>query len=163
MSVRLVEKEKKGSRRSRLRCRDIMTSNVIAANQTMNLREVAALMRDGDIGSLPVIDENKKLVGILTDRDIVIRGVAAGKVSSETTASEVMTTEIHTAQPETPVFQVIRLMGDKQVRRVPIVDENGILQGILAIADIALELEDEREIAEALEDISSGSAFWKKN
>ena len=54
------------------------------------------------------------------------------------------------------------MMGDKQVRRIPVVDENGVLAGIIAMADIALEMEDEREIAEALEEISSGSVFWNK-
>ena len=156
------KREKRVAVRSRLRCRDIMTRNVITTNEKMSLREVAALMRDGDMGALPVVDENNKLVGILTDRDIVVRAVAAGKTVRETTVADVMTAALFTAQPETPVFQAIRLMGDKQVRRVPITDENGILQGILSMADIALEMEDEREIAEALEDISSGSAFWNK-
>ena len=73
-----------------------------------------------------------------------------------------MTTEIFSVSPDDFVFEAIRLMGDKQVRRVPVVDESGSLAGIISMADIALEIEDEREIAEALEEISSGSAFWSK-
>ncbi len=59
-------------------------------------------------------------------------------------------------------FEAVRTMGDKQVRRVPIVDETGVLQGIVSMADVALEMEDEKEIAETLEEISSGAAFWNK-
>ncbi|MBL8186087.1 MAG: CBS domain-containing protein, partial [Blastocatellia bacterium] len=61
------------------------------------------------------------------------------------------------------VFEAIRLMGDKQVRRIPVVNEDGSLAGIIAMADIALGMEDEREIAETLEEISSGVAFWSKD
>jgi CBS domain-containing protein len=156
-------KDRENKRRSRLRCREIMTRKVTTARQEMSLQDLAVLMRDGDMGALPVVDEANKLVGIVTDRDIVVRAIADGKDCAAATAGEVMTKDLFTAKPEDFVFQAIRLMGDKQVRRIPIVDENGILQGILAMADIALEVEDEREIAETLEDISSGAAFWNKN
>jgi CBS domain-containing protein len=73
-----------------------------------------------------------------------------------------MTAEIFSVGPDDFVFEAIRLMGEKQVRRVPVVKSDGALAGIIAMADIALETEDEREIAEALEEISSGSAFWNK-
>ncbi len=146
----------------RLRCRDIMTRSVTAAAPEMPLREVAALMREGDMGALPVVKDNK-LLGIITDRDIVVRAVAEGKDANTTTAAEVMTAEVFSARPDTFMFEVIRLMGDKQVRRVPVIGEAGELCGMIAMADIALEMEDEREIAETLEDISSGAAFWRKN
>ncbi|MEK7855512.1 MAG: CBS domain-containing protein, partial [Acidobacteriota bacterium] len=77
--------------------------------------------------------------------------------------AEAMTTDIFSVKPDDFAFEAIRLMGDKQVRRVPVVDNDGTLVGIIAMADIALEMEDEKEIAETLEEISSGSAFWKKN
>jgi CBS domain-containing protein len=126
----------------------------------MPLREVAALMRDGDMGSVPVVDGGK-LVGIVTDRDIVVRSIADGK-DADSAVAYAMTTEIFSVRPDDFVFEAIRLMGDKQVRRIPVVDDSGTLAGIIAIADIALEMEDEREIAETLEEISSGSAFWSK-
>ena len=153
------ETQKSGSRR---RCRDIMTRNPTTAGREMNLQQVATLLRDGDMGVLPVTDASNRLVGIVTDRDIVVRAIADGK-GLETTVGDVMTTELFTVQPDDFVFQAIRLMGDKQIRRVPVVAEGATLQGILSLADIALEMEDEREIAEALEDISSGSAFWRKS
>lgn len=141
-------------------CQEIMTRSVTTAARETTLREAAALMRDGDMGSLPVV-EDKKLVGILTDRDIVIRAVATGRdVSSK--VGDVMTTEIFSIKERDFVFEAIRLMGDKQVRRVPVINESNELVGIIAMADVALETEDEREIAETLEEISSGAGFWKK-
>ena len=146
---------------ARRRCREIMTGNVTTATREMSLREVAILMRDGDMGSVPVT-ENKKLVGIVTDRDIVVRAVAEGKDAAMAKVSDVMTAEVFSVKAEDFVFEAIRLMGDRQVRRVPVTNESGELVGIIAMADVALETEDEREIAETLEEISSGAGFWKK-
>lgn len=153
--------EKKFSENARRRCREIMTSNVKTARREMTLQEVARLMREGDMGVLPVV-ENEKLIGIVTDRDIVVRAIAEGR-DAQTKVGDVMTTEIFSAREEDFAFEAIRLMGDKQVRRIPVVNEAGELAGIIAMADVALEMEDEREIAETLEEISSGAGFWKKN
>ena len=152
--------EQKFSENARRRCREIMTSSVRTANREMSLAEVARLMRDGEMGALPVV-EGERLVGIVTDRDIVVRAIADGKDFS-TPIGDVMTTEIYSVKPDDFVFEAIRLMGDKQVRRVPIINDTGALVGIIAMADVALETEDEREIAETLEEISSGAAFWRK-
>lgn len=148
------------SKRARRRCHEIMASNVTTATREMTLQQVAVLMREGDMGAIPVV-ENRKLVGIVTDRDIVVRSIAEGR-DSAAAIGDAMTTEIFSVRPDDFVFEAIRLMGDKQIRRVPVVDENGELAGIIAMADIALEMEDEREIAETLEEISSGSSFWSK-
>ncbi len=153
--------ETKFSENARRRCREIMTANVQTATRAMTLREVARLMRDGDMGAMPVV-ENGKLVGIVTDRDIVVRAIAEGK-NADAPVGDVMTTEIFSVKPDDFVFEAIRLMGDKQIRRIPVTSETGELAGIIAMADIALEMEDEREIAETLEEISSGASFWKKN
>ena len=151
------------AKKSRLRCREIMTKNPKTANREMTLQEVAGLMKDGDFGVLPIVTrENNKLVGILTDRDIVVRAVAEGKNNSETKVGEIMSDRLFTAKPDDFVFEAVRTMGERQVRRILIVDEESILQGIIAMADIALEMEDQREIAETLEDISSGKGFWSK-
>jgi CBS domain-containing protein len=153
--------EKTFSENARRKCREIMTQNVRAASRETTLRETAVLMRDGDCGAMPVVEAGK-LVGIVTDRDIVVRGIAEGK-DAATKIGDVMTTEIYSVKPDDFVFEAIRLMGDRQVRRVPVVNEMGELAGIIAMADIALEMEDEREIAATLEEISSGAGFWKKN
>jgi CBS domain-containing protein len=158
-----IHTSSQGAKGERRRCDEIMTRNVITANPAMTLQQVAASMREGDMGVVPVVDETGKLVGVVTDRDIVIRAVADGLDLNTTAVATVMTTKIYAAHPHDFVFEAIRLMREKQVRRVPVIDENGKLEGILAMADIALEMEDEREIAETLEDISSGSAFWRKN
>ncbi|HEX8145129.1 MAG TPA: CBS domain-containing protein [Pyrinomonadaceae bacterium] len=176
----------RGRSRSRLRCRDIMTRDVTVATRDTALREVAAMMREEDTGVIPVVDRedapalagdanladapkinnrtrgNGKLVGLITDRDIVIRAVAEGKDATTTRAEEVMTSDIHTAHPNDRVIDVIRKMGDKQVRRIPVVGENGQLRGIISMADIALETEADEELADALEEISSGASFWGK-
>jgi len=73
-----------------------------------------------------------------------------------------MTTEIFSVGPDDFTFEAVRLMGDKQVRRIPVISEDGKLAGIISMADVALDTEDELEIAETLEEISSGSAFWSK-
>lgn len=138
-----------------------MTKSVRTATPEMSLRDVAILMRDGDMGAVPVVEDGK-LIGIVTDRDIVVRVVAEGK-DAATPIRDAMTTELFTVTPDDFVFEAIRLMGDKQVRRVPVINESGELAGIIAMADVALETEDEREIAETLEEISSGSSFWSKN
>jgi len=153
--------EKTFSENVRKKCSEIMTRNVKTVNRGTNLRDVAVLMRDGDMGAMPVVEDGK-LVGIVTDRDIVVRAIADGKDAS-TAIGEVMTAEVFAVRENDFAFEAIRLMGDKQVRRVPIVNDAGELVGIIAMADVALETEDEREIAETLEEISSGSAFWNKN
>ncbi len=150
--------ENKFSENARRRCREIMTGNVQTVSRTMSLQETARLMRDGDMGAMPVV-EGEKLVGIVTDRDIVVRAIAEGK-SADAQIGDVMTTEIFSVKPDDFVFEAIRLMGDKQVRRIPVITESGELAGIIAMADIALEMEDQREIAETLEEISSGAGYW---
>ena len=153
--------ETESSAISRMRCRDIMTTNVRTASPGMTLQEVAVMMRDGDMGAVPVVD-NGKLTGIVTDRDIVVRCIAEGMEASATVA-DAMTNELFTVSPDDFVFEAIRLMGDKQVRRMPVVGPDGELAGIIAMADVALETEDELEIAETLEEISTGAGFWKKS
>lgn len=153
--------EQNFSENARKKCREIMTRNVKTADRETDLQTVAALMRDGDMGAVPVV-ENGKLVGIVTDRDIVVRAVATGKDVS-TAIGDVMTAEIFAVKENDFVFEAIRLMGDKQIRRIPVINESKELVGIISMADVALETEDELEIAEALEEISSGSGFWNKN
>ncbi len=171
--------ERRGPSRSHVRCRDIMTRDVTVATRDTTIEEVARMMRDEDTGVIPVVDpvateapeatadrregrNHGKLVGLITDRDIVIRAIAEGKDPRTTRAEEIMTTDIYTAQPNDRVVEVIRTMGDKQVRRIPVVDREGNLRGIISMADVALETEEDRELAHALEEISSGKSFWSR-
>lgn len=146
---------------SRIRCGEIMSRNVKTASISTSLREVGTIMRDGDLGAVPVVDGGK-LIGIVTDRDIVVRAIAEGKDAS-TAVGEAMTTELFTVKTDDFVFEAVRMMGDKQIRRIPVVGADGELAGIISMADIALETEDELEIAGTLEEISSGAGFWKKS
>ena len=179
---------RRGDGRSRVRCRDIMTKDVVVATRDTTVQQVAAMMRDEDTGVIPVVERRDantasttatdadqeetnrgngrssygKLIGLITDRDIVIRAIAEGKDATLARAEEVMTTDIHSAQPNDRVVDAIRKMGDKQVRRIPVVDGGGNLRGIISMADVALETEEDRELADALEEISSGASFWSK-
>ncbi len=174
--------------RSHLRCRDIMTREVTVATRATTLQQVAAMMRDEDTGIIPVVEpapdavvadqdsaqterdkrrgnrstDNGKLVGLITDRDIVVRALAEGRDARIVRAEEIMTADVHSARPNDRVIDAIRKMGDKQVRRIPVVDEVGNLRGIISMADVALETEEDRELADALEEISSGASFWSK-
>lgn len=152
--------DKNISAKMRQRSREIMTRQVTTVTAQTMVEEAAVLMRDGDVGSLPVV-EDKKLVGILTDRDIAVRVIAEGRDGS-TLVGDVMTTEVFSVRENDFAFEAIRLMGDRQVRRIPVTNEANELVGIIAMADVALETEDQREIAETLEEISSGAGFWKK-
>ena len=148
--------------KKRIKCRDIMSENVTSASPSTNLCDVAQMLKTEDVGILPIIDENRLLLGLITDRDIVVRAVAEGLDVSNTRVEEVMTTETFNVGPDDFAFQAVRTMADKKVRRVPIVDKEGLLVGIVSIADIALEMEDEKEVAETIEEISSGKGFWSK-
>ena len=153
--------EATSTEKSRLKCSEIMTTNVQTASRNKSLKEAGVMMRDGDMGAVPVVDDGR-LVGIVTDRDIVVRGVAEGK-TGDSTLSDVMTTDLVTVSPDSFVVDAIRIMGDKQIRRIPVADADGKLAGIISMADVALQTEDEREIAEAIEEISSGPGFWGKS
>ena len=153
--------EKTFSENARRLCREIMTRSVKTAARDTTLRETALMMRAEDVGAIPVVEDGK-LVGIVTDRDIVVRAIAEGK-NPETSIGDVITSEVFSVREDDFVFTAIRLMGDKQIRRIPVVNDAGELAGIIAMADVALETEDEREIAETLEDISSGAGFWKRS
>lgn len=141
-----------------LRCGDIMTKDVTTCELNTPLRQVADKMEDEDVGSIPVV-ENDRLVGIVTDRDIVCRILATGRDTKTATAADAMSQDIVTASREDSVIDAIHKMGENQIRRLPVVDQNYRLRGIIAMADIALEAERDRDLAEALEQISEPTPF----
>ena len=140
------------------RVRDIMTRDPQCVTQNEMLGRVAKMMRDGDCGAIPVIagDNDKKIIGMITDRDIVIRVVADGKNPGDVPVQTAMTKEIYSVKEDDSVEKVFKVMSDRQVRRVPVVDQNGQLVGIVAQADIATESEDTRKVARTVEEISEG-------
>jgi CBS domain-containing protein len=142
-----------GRGRSELRCSEIMTKNVTTCGPDSVIRDVADLMEDENVGSIPVV-ENGRLIGIVTDRDIVCRVIAEGLDSRTAKAREVMSEDLVTCTPDDSVHEAIRKMGEHQIRRIPVCDLNGRLRGIISIGDVALEAERDQDLANALEQIS---------
>jgi len=148
-----------GPQRSHLRCRDIMTRNVTTCSSDAPITEVARIMRDEDIGAVPVIGTDGKLAGIITDRDIIVSGLNSDKEDAELRASDCMSTDLFTANQNDRIVEVINEMGDHKVRRVPVVDSRDRLVGIVSMADIAIETNKDMELAAALKNVSQPSSW----
>jgi CBS domain-containing protein len=132
--------------------RDAMTEDPRSIGQSASVVEAALLMREADIGSLPITDD-EKLVGMITDRDITTRVVAAAADPKVTSLAEVYSRDLVSVEPDNDLEEALRLMARHQVRRLPVV-ENGRLVGIVAQADIALS-ENETRTGELVEAISA--------
>ncbi len=131
---------------------EIMSERVVTIDQREPVIAAARLLKRMNLGALPVTDRSGKLVGMLTDRDIVVRCVAAGGDPREMTVGDIMSRGVVTASPESEVSDAARRMGRGQVRRLPVV-EDGKLVGMLSLADMARRCD--MEAAAALADISS--------
>jgi CBS domain-containing protein len=118
--------------------RDAMTSNPRSIEPSTMVADAAKLMKAEDVGSLPIV-EGDQLVGMVTDRDIVIRAVAERKDPQSTTVGEIASRDIVTVDLEQDLDEALRLMAQHQVRRLPVAEEDGRLVGILAQADVARE------------------------
>ena len=138
-----------------MQARDIMSTSPVCVTPATPLDEAARLMKDQDVGMLPVVDSDgsTKLVGVVTDRDIAIRHVAEGHTGS-CRVREAMTEQITTCRPADDVDDVMKAMGKEQVRRIPIVDERGSLVGVVSQADIALRADDAKGAGRTVEQIS---------
>lgn len=132
--------------------RDAMTPSVRTPSPSQSLAEAAQLMKSDDVGSIPIVEEGR-LVGIVTDRDIAIRAVAEGIDPSAVTIADVASRDLVTVEPDQDLDEALALMARHQVRRLPVVEEDGRLVGILAQADVALEAK-EKKAGELLEQIS---------
>jgi CBS domain-containing protein len=122
-----------------MRVKDIMSRDPVCCTADASLQEVARAMVDRDCGEIPVVDgvESLRPVGVVTDRDITCRAVAMARDTLQMTASECMTAPCVTVTPETDLDECCRVMEEKQIRRVLVVDEGGRLCGVVAQADIA--------------------------
>lgn len=140
-----------------MRVKQIMTPDPARCTQDTTAQEAAALMRDNDCGSIPVVENtaSNRLIGTVTDRDLAIRGLAAGK-GPDIPVRDLMTPEPVTCVPEDEVENLRQVMIERQVRRVPVVDTDGVLVGIVAQADIAREdgAASDREVGRIVEAIS---------
>ena len=134
-----------------MKVRELMTTEPTTVEPKATLGEAATLMKQNDCGSIPVV-EGGRLVGIVTDRDIVVRGVAAGKDPKTQRVSEVMSANPVTIGPDNDVSDAEMKMADRQIRRLPVV-EGGKLVGIIVTAQIA-RAGNERKVGETLKEIS---------
>ncbi len=130
---------------------DVMMPEVRSVTSDTSVQHAARLMREADVGSLPVLD-GERVVGVVTDRDIALRTVADGK-GPDTPVGEVASRDIVSVRPEQDLDEALRLMAEHQVRRQPVVEQDGRLVGIFAQADAAMEADPSR-VGEVLEEIS---------
>lgn len=134
---------------------EIMTRDVRVASPQDSVQQAAQCMKDLDVGSLPVCD-GRKLLGMITDRDITIRASAAGLSPTATRVSEVMSPELLWCSEDASAEEVLRNMGDTQVRRLPVLNADKELVGIVSLGDLAMNAN--APAAQALRDISSPPA-----
>jgi CBS domain-containing protein len=133
---------------------DVMTPAVETTTKAQSLREAAKMMKSGDYGAMPVVDEGR-LIGMLTDRDIVVRAVAEGLDPNVAVAGDFATRDPVAVEPDQALDEALMLMARHRVRRLPVV-EGGMLVGVLSQADVALEAK-EKKTGEVVQEISQPS------
>lgn len=135
------------------RARDVMTPDPACCTASTSVDEIAKLMVQNDCGEIPVVDTADRVIGVVTDRDIVCRVVAQGKNPIGHTAEECMSQSVVTVDPETPIEEVVATMEKHQIRRVPVVTDGGCCAGIISQADLA-RTESEHDVAELVREVS---------
>ena len=133
---------------------DIMTKNVVKISPEESVEVAARALNHYNIGALPVCSSTGQLCGLVTDRDLVTRCVAAGKDPGKVTVREVMTGQLACASPDMEIGVAARLMGSRQVRRLPVV-EGGRLCGMLSLGDLSKQEDSIMDAADALADVTS--------
>ncbi|HET9226102.1 MAG TPA: CBS domain-containing protein [Thermoanaerobaculia bacterium] len=140
-----------------MKAREIMTENPACITPETTARQAARLMEDHDVGSLPVCasESDRRLVGVVTDRDLTLRVLGRGE-SADTPVREVMSSNVHCCRPDDSLDAVENAMAKNQVRRIPIVDENNCIVGMVAQADLARERKavGTKDLGKVLEKIS---------
>ena len=137
-----------------MKLREIMTNTVVRINPEESVAVAARTLARYNVGMLPACGGDGRLCGVVTDRDLVTRCVAAGRQPGATTVREVMTTHVVSARPDMDTVMAAQLMGRQQVRRLPVV-ENGKLCGMVSLADLANREETAYDATDALAEISS--------
>jgi CBS domain-containing protein len=138
------------------KCSEVMTRNPVSARPEDSVASVARLMKDNDIGPVPIVDDRntKNLVGIVTDRDLAIKVVAAGRDPQTTPVREVMTTNVITCRDSDDIETALDAMSTQQLRRIPVVDDGNKLLGIIAQADVATRMNSPQKTGEVVKEIS---------
>ena len=133
---------------------DVMTPNPRTVTLSDTIQAVAKIMRDEDTGAVPVVEDGSHVVGMITDRDIVIRAVADGDM--ECTVDDIVTDDVVFATPNMSTAEAAELMSEHQVRRLPVVDEDENIVGIVSLGDLAVKENRDSRMGETLESISEG-------
>jgi CBS domain-containing protein len=134
--------------------RDIMTPDPQCVTEKDSIRDAARIMKDSDTGIVPVVD-GRKIIGMITDRDIAVRVVAEGKDPNGTRVNECMTKNVRSVREDATVNDVLDVMKGAEVRRVPVVNASNELVGIISMGDLAIGTNQEGKIGKAVEDISA--------
>jgi CBS-domain-containing membrane protein len=145
------ERERSGKGRD---LKSVMTPNPQCATENDSIQDVARLMLDCDCGAIPIVGENERLIGMITDRDIVVRIIAEGRDCSQATVRDAMSSEIRSVRENDSLESVFRIMKEHKIRRVPVVDGDQRVVGIVAQADLALDTPSDSEVGETVERIS---------
>lgn len=136
-------------------CREVMTADPACCQTTDSIVRVAQVMKTKDVGAVPVLElPSQRLVGMVTDRDIVVKGLAGGRSIENATVKEVMTTDVVTCREDDDVSKAVSRMCERKVRRLPVVDGNGQVRGIIAQADIATRMHQDKTTGALVEAIS---------
>jgi CBS domain-containing protein len=136
--------------------RDLMTPNPECVSDQDSIRDAARIMKNEDTGIVPVVDGNRKIIGLITDRDIVVRGLAEGRDLENLRVNEIMTKQVRSVKEDTSVDEVMNLMGQSDIRRVPVVNDRDEIVGIISIGDIASKANERKSVGRTIEDISEG-------
>jgi CBS domain-containing protein len=142
-----------------MKCSEVMTNSPRFCLSTETAFEAAQLMKSEDVGPIPIVTnpESKKLVGIVTDRDLVIKVIAEGLDPKSIHLKDVMSTDLFTVRSNDDADKAIELMQEHQVRRIPVVDDSGGLVGIISQADVATRIDEPDKTAETVEEISKAA------
>ncbi|MQA64717.1 MAG: CBS domain-containing protein [Alphaproteobacteria bacterium] len=139
-----------------MKIQDVMSKDVQVVAPDMPVAEAALIMRNGDFGALP-IGENDRLKGMVTDRDIVLRVVAEGQDPKQVSVGEIMSDGVFWVYEDEDIAQAVHNMQKQQVRRLPVVNREKRLTGIVSIGDLAVEVPQTRPVATALKGVSKGT------
>jgi CBS domain-containing protein len=133
--------------------RDVMTANPDCVSEKDSIRDVARIMKDSDTGVVPVVD-GRKIIGLITDRDIVVRGLAEGKNLENVRVNELMTKSVRSVREDASLNDALELMTRAEIRRVAVVNGNDELVGIVSLGDIASQGNQDGKVGKAVEEIS---------
>lgn len=138
--------------------RDIMTPDPATVSEKDTVRDAARIMADQDTGVVPVVDDGRRIVGLVTDRDIVVRLVAEGRDVANASVGDVMSKSVRSVKEDTPLQEAMELMSRAKVRRVPVVNDNDQLIGIASVGDVAADTNERNKVGSTIQDISKAPA-----